>query len=64
MTNALENAGAERGLFVLPAGEDYLIQAQGQTIGDQVEVVLRQTPTPGSRAPTPSSAMSSARAKA
>ena len=44
MTNALENAGADRGLLVLPAGEDYVIQAQGQTIGDQVEVVLGQTP--------------------
>ena len=44
MTIALENAGADRGLLVLPAGEDYLIQAQGQTSGDQVEVVLRQTP--------------------
>src|SRR5271156_2603794 len=44
MTIALENAGADRGLLVLQAGEDYLIQAQGQTTGDQVEVVLRQTP--------------------
>jgi PAS domain S-box-containing protein len=44
MTIALENAGADRGLLVLPAGEDYLIRAQGQTTGDQVEVVLRQTP--------------------
>ena len=44
MTIALENAGADRGLLILPAGEDYLIQAQGQTTGDQVEVVLRQTP--------------------
>ena len=44
MTIALENAGADRGLLILPAGEDYLIQAQGQTSGDQVEVVLLQTP--------------------
>ena len=44
MTIALENAGADRGLLILPAGDDYLIRAQGQTIGNQVEVVLRQTP--------------------
>jgi tetratricopeptide (TPR) repeat protein len=44
MTIALENAGADRGLLVLPAGEDYLIRAHGQTTGDRVEVVLRQTP--------------------
>jgi GAF domain-containing protein len=30
--------------LILPAGEDYLIQAQGQITGDRVEVVLRQTP--------------------
>jgi PAS domain S-box-containing protein len=44
MTIALENAGADRGLLILPAGEDYLIRARGQTTGDRVEVVLRQTP--------------------
>jgi PAS domain S-box-containing protein len=44
MTIALENAGADRGLLILPAGEDYLIQAQGQTTGDRVEVLMRQTP--------------------
>ena len=44
MTISLENAGADRGLLVLRAGEDYLIRAQGQTTGDQVEVDLRQTP--------------------
>ncbi|HWG03398.1 MAG TPA: ATP-binding protein, partial [Beijerinckiaceae bacterium] len=44
MTIALENAGADRGLLILPTGKDYLIQAQGQTAADQVEVVLRQTP--------------------
>jgi PAS domain S-box-containing protein len=42
MTIALENAGADRGLLILPAEDDYLIQAETKAIGDQVEVVLCQ----------------------
>jgi PAS domain S-box-containing protein len=40
MTIALENAGADRGLLILPVEHDHLIHAEAQTISDQVEVVL------------------------
>jgi PAS domain S-box-containing protein len=42
MTIALENAGADRGLLILPAEEDHLIQAEAKAAGDQIEVVLCQ----------------------
>jgi PAS domain S-box-containing protein len=38
MTIALESAGADRGLLILPAEDDYLVQAEGQAIGNHVEV--------------------------
>jgi PAS domain S-box-containing protein len=44
MTIALENAGADRGLLILPAEDDYLIQAEAQATGDKVEVALCQEP--------------------
>src|ERR1700730_6329065 len=44
MRIALENAGADRGLLILPAEDDHLIQAEAQAAGDQVEVVLWQKP--------------------
>ena len=47
MTIALENAGADRGLLILPAEDDYLIQAEAEASGDQVEVVLCQKPING-----------------
>jgi PAS domain S-box-containing protein len=40
MTIALENAGADRGLLILPAEGDPLIQAEAKAVGDQIEVVL------------------------
>src|SRR6202035_5724602 len=40
MTIALENAGADRGLLILPAEHDYLVQAEARATGDKVEVVL------------------------
>src|SRR4029077_17337921 len=40
MTIALENAGADRGLLILPAEDDHLIQAEARAIGEQAEVVL------------------------
>jgi PAS domain S-box-containing protein len=40
MTIALENAGADRGLLVLPAADDYLIEAEAKAAGDRIEVVL------------------------
>jgi PAS domain S-box-containing protein len=42
MMIALENAGADRGLLMLRAEDDYLIQAEAKAAGDQIEVVLRQ----------------------
>jgi PAS domain S-box-containing protein len=44
MTIALENAGADRGLLILPAEDDYLIRAEAQATGDRVDVALCQTP--------------------
>jgi PAS domain S-box-containing protein len=44
MTIAIENAGADRSLLILPSGDEYLIQAAAQTIGDQIEVTMRQQP--------------------
>jgi PAS domain S-box-containing protein len=43
MTIALENAGADRGLLILPAGDEYMIQANARTTGGRVEVVACQT---------------------
>jgi PAS domain S-box-containing protein len=42
MTIALENAGADRGILILPAEDDNLIQAEAKAAGDQIEVVLCQ----------------------
>jgi PAS domain S-box-containing protein len=44
MTIALENAGADRGLLMLPAEDDHLIQAEAKAAGDQIDVVLCQKP--------------------
>jgi PAS domain S-box-containing protein len=51
MTIALENAGAHRGLLILPAEEGHLIQAEAQSAGDQVEVMLCQKPITGITCP-------------
>jgi predicted phage terminase large subunit-like protein len=51
MTIALENAGADRGLLILPAEDDYLIQAEAKAAGDQVEVVLCQKQISGITCP-------------
>ena len=51
MTIAIENAGADRGLLILPAGDEYLIQAEARATGDQVEVTMRQEPITGIRCP-------------
>jgi PAS domain S-box-containing protein len=44
MTIALENAGAERGLLILPIGDKYLICAEAQAIGDRIKVTMRREP--------------------
>ena len=51
MTIALENAGADRGLLVLPAADDHLIQAEAHAAGDQIEVVLGQKSVTGMTCP-------------
>jgi PAS domain S-box-containing protein len=51
MTIALENAGADRGLLILPAEDDHLIQAQARASGDKVEVVLCQQAITGLACP-------------
>ena len=50
-TIAIENAGADRGLLILPAGEEYLIQAEARTTGDQIKVTMRQQPITGITCP-------------
>jgi PAS domain S-box-containing protein len=44
MRIALENAGADRGLLMLPARNEYLIQAEARTADDQIEVRVCQEP--------------------
>ncbi len=44
MTIAIENAGADRGLLMLPSGDEYLIQAEARATGDQIQVTMRQDP--------------------
>ena len=45
MTIALENAGADRGLLILPAGDEYLIQAEARASGDRIEVTMHRETT-------------------
>jgi PAS domain S-box-containing protein len=42
MKIAIENAGAERGLLILPSGNEYLIQAEARATGDEIEVAMRK----------------------
>jgi PAS domain S-box-containing protein len=42
MKIALVNAAADRGLLMLPSGDEYLIQAEARAIGDQIEVTMRR----------------------
>jgi PAS domain S-box-containing protein len=51
MTIALENAGADRGLLIVPAEDDHLIQAVAQATGNQVEVELCQKSITGTTCP-------------
>jgi PAS domain S-box-containing protein len=51
MTIALENAGADRGLLILPAEDDHLIHAEAEATGDQIEVVLCQKSITGINCP-------------
>ncbi|MGA2893311.1 MAG: AAA family ATPase [Xanthobacteraceae bacterium] len=51
MTIALENAGADRGLLILPAGDEYLIQAEARSSDGRIEVTMRQEPITPSTCP-------------
>ena len=51
MTIALENAGANRGLLILPAGDEHLIQAKAGPGGDQIKVELCQESITGNACP-------------
>ena len=48
---AVEHAGAERGLLILPEGEQYRIEAEIMAGPEQVEVRLRQAPVTSSELP-------------
>jgi predicted ATPase/signal transduction histidine kinase len=48
---ALEHAGAERGLLILPQGEQHRIEAEIKTDLDQVQVQLRHAPITSSDLP-------------
>jgi PAS domain S-box-containing protein len=43
MRTAIEAAGAERGLLILPRGDTHWVEAEARTDGDAVTVELRQT---------------------
>src|SRR5260370_9607348 len=51
MKFALQNAGADRGLLILPRADAYRIEAEAQARGDKVEVVLRHAPIEGATSP-------------
>ena len=58
MTIALENAGADRGLLILPAEGDHFIHAEARTAGDQVVLATRtRTPRPCSSRRAPASSL-------
>ena len=42
MSSAMEHAGAERGLLILPQDDEYQIEAEATTSSDNVNVVLKQ----------------------
>ncbi len=51
MTIAIENAGADRGLLILPSEEKYLVRAEARTDGDHIEVKTCQEPITGIACP-------------
>ena len=51
LRTAIEHAGAERGLLVLPRGADLRIQAEASTGGSSVTLALRDAPISGSALP-------------
>ena len=51
MTIAIENAGADRSLLILPAGNEHVVRAEARTIGNQLEVTMRQEPITAIKCP-------------
>src|SRR2546422_6217687 len=51
LRTAIEHAGAERGLLILPRGGELSIEAEANTSGDSVTVRLREAPIAGSELP-------------
>jgi CheY-like chemotaxis protein len=51
MRTAIEHAGAERGLLILPRGGEYRIESEATTSGDTVIVNLRERPVTGTALP-------------
>jgi PAS domain S-box-containing protein len=51
LRTAIEQAGADRGLLILPRDSEFLIQAQAKTCGSVVSVSLRETPVSADELP-------------
>jgi PAS domain S-box-containing protein len=51
MTIAVEHAGAERALLILPRGKEYRIEAEASTGREKVAIIFRQTPVTPSEIP-------------
>jgi PAS domain S-box-containing protein len=51
MKIAIEHAGAERGLLILPFGQEYRIAAEARTHGDRIEVKVQPVPSMPSEFP-------------
>ena len=51
MKIALQNAGADRGLLILSRHNDFWIEAEGQSNGDEFAVVMRHAPVSGPDCP-------------
>ncbi len=51
LRTAIEYAGADRGLLVLPRGSEFVIQAEAKTCGSAVSVSLRETPVSADELP-------------
>jgi PAS domain S-box-containing protein len=53
MRTAIEHAGAERGLLILPRGAELRIQAEATTAGSPVMIALRDAPISSAELPEP-----------
>jgi PAS domain S-box-containing protein len=51
MRTAIEHAGAERGLLILPRGDEYRIESEATTSGDTIIVNVRERPVTGTELP-------------